>query len=87
MKKKAWSTHKLCLRCQKTRTKNGYCAVCTKERIRLSRVTAEQYREGARRKYASEGSIEIDDGAPVSTGADDGAYVQAWVWVYAEDCR
>ncbi|MBI3835031.1 MAG: hypothetical protein HY287_11945 [Planctomycetes bacterium] len=28
-----------------------------------------------------EGELEIDDNAIVSLGADNGAYVQAWLWV------
>jgi len=43
------------------------------------------FRNAADQKYASEGSIEVDDGAVVSEGDGDGAYVQAWVWVYCED--
>lgn len=43
------------------------------------------YRRQARTAYHEEGRIEIDDGAPVSRnserGVDQGAYVQAWVWV------
>ena len=45
-------------------------------------MTDQEYIELARAQYESEGSIEIDDGAPVSRGMDPGAYVQAWVWVY-----
>ena len=32
-------------------------------------------------RYYAEGRIEIDPGATVSEGEDNGAYVQAWVWV------
>ena len=39
------------------------------------------YIEAARRIYAEEGTLEIDDDASVSPGDDPGAYVQAWVWV------
>jgi hypothetical protein len=35
----------------------------------------------AKRMYHDEGTEEIDDGATVSRGDPDGAYVQAWVWV------
>ena len=31
--------------------------------------------------YARDGELEIDDDATVSEGADDGVYVQAWLWV------
>lgn len=41
------------------------------------------YRGRARDEYASD-EIEIDDDAKVSVG-DDGAFVQAWVWVRRED--
>jgi hypothetical protein len=39
----------------------------------------------ARELYAEDGKIEVDDGAKVSRGADNGAYVQAWVWVAFEE--
>lgn len=49
-------------------------------------MNAEQRRvaivELARKKHQKEGTIEIDDNAKVSEGNDNGAYVQAWVWVY-----
>jgi hypothetical protein len=35
--------------------------------------------------YHVDGEIEIDSKARVSTGNDDGAYVQAWVWVPANE--
>lgn len=36
----------------------------------------------ARNDYgARDGELEIDDNAVVSHGEDNGAYVQAWVWV------
>lgn len=43
-------------------------------------------REGAIRSLAldqwqEDGQVEIDDSAVVSEGDDNGAYVQAWVWV------
>jgi hypothetical protein len=50
----------------------------------LKKVKA--YRETAE-TFAKDGEIEIDPGAPVSTGADDGAYVQAWIWVSDDDVR
>lgn len=43
------------------------------------------FREQARAQRHCEGDIEIDDNAPVSIGNDRGAYVQAWVWVPADD--
>jgi len=36
----------------------------------------------AREQYQKEGLIEVDDNATVSMGAEEGAYVQAWVFVY-----
>ncbi len=41
---------------------------------------AEAFREAASAAHAKEGKIEIDNGAPISEG-EDGAYVNAWVWV------
>jgi hypothetical protein len=38
----------------------------------------------ARKLWVSDGEIEIDDNAKISEGeepSDNGAYVQAWVWV------
>ncbi len=40
----------------------------------------QQYREAAF-EHQRDGEIEVDEGAVVSLGADDGAYVQAWLWV------
>lgn len=39
----------------------------------------------AKAQWMQEGEIEIDDNAKVSRGYDNGAYVQAWVWVPDED--
>ena len=39
------------------------------------------YRKAAKALHEDEGEVEIDDGAMVSEGDDDGAYVAAWVWV------
>jgi len=48
-------------------------------------VRSEQwFRERAKALYHDEGEIEVDDNALVSTGADNGAYVEVWVWVDAE---
>jgi hypothetical protein len=41
----------------------------------------EQIIAAARAQYEHEGSVEIDDQAAFSRGADDGLYVAAWVWV------
>ncbi len=34
---------------------------------------------------SKEGELEIDDDAKISEGDDNGAYVQAWVWVSFAD--
>ena len=39
------------------------------------------YRDAAKELFHCEGELEIDAAAPVSKGGDEGAYVQAWVWV------
>ena len=41
----------------------------------------DRIREMAHDFYHREGEIEIDFNAVVSEGNDNGAYVQAWVWV------
>ena len=46
---------------------------------------ADAYRQAAKRMHHKDGEVEIDPGAPISAGADDGVYVQAWVWVYHAD--
>lgn len=38
----------------------------------------------AKEEHEREGEIEIDDNARVSEGDDNGAYVQAWIWVSFE---
>jgi hypothetical protein len=48
-------------------------------RPRLTRE--ERIIELARAKHQKEGTCEIDDGAKLSEGNDNGTYVQAWVWV------
>lgn len=35
----------------------------------------------AAERYEDAGRIEIDAGAAISEGSDNGAFVQAWVWV------
>lgn len=45
----------------------------------------ERYRQAAKNLHHREGEIEIDNDAVVSKGNDNGAYVQAWVWVSDED--
>lgn len=51
----------------------------------MSANTDEWYRQRAQDCIHRDGEIEIDDNAVVSTGADRGAYVAAWVWVEDDD--
>ncbi len=39
------------------------------------------FRERAKELYHEDGQIEVDADARVALGDDNGAYVQAWVWV------
>jgi hypothetical protein len=39
------------------------------------------FRSRAKELYHEEGQIEIEPNARVSIGDDEGAYVEAWVWV------
>lgn len=50
----------------------------------MSAEVAEKYRLAAL-KCTEEGELEVDEGAPVSMGDDDGAYVQGWIWVPNEE--
>lgn len=43
------------------------------------------FRNRAKELYHEDGQIEVDGNAPVSIGDDDGAYVEAWVWVPAKE--
>lgn len=45
------------------------------------------YLQYARERLHDDGDLEFDDDAVVSLGADDGAYVMAWVWVSDDDMR
>jgi len=52
--------------------------------------TRKQMIAAARSLYQSEGEIEIDDNARVSRAEgnpDNGAFVQAWVWVSDEEAK
>lgn len=44
-----------------------------------------RYIKAARRMWHRDGEIEIDDWPLISPSDDDGAYVQAWVWVSNDD--
>jgi hypothetical protein len=39
------------------------------------------FRTRARELYHRDGQIEVDGNARISRGDDEGAYVEAWVWV------
>ena len=45
----------------------------------------EWFRARARELYCTDGEIEVDGNARISSGDDDGAYVEAWVWVPLEE--
>ena len=47
----------------------------------------EAYVKAAKKLYERRGAIEVDPDATVSLGEEDGAYVQAWVWVDGETAR
>ena len=47
-----------------------------KELERRARIVAM-----AREQHEREGEVEIDEGAKLSEGDDNGCYVAAWVWV------
>jgi hypothetical protein len=61
-----------------------------KDRGNLTQEMRDNFVRLAQEQFQDEGHIEIDDNAEVSyvspaKGGDNGAYVQAWVWVYNED--
>lgn len=52
--------------------------------------TTKQMIAAARSQYQTEGEIEIDDNAKVSRAEgnpDNGAFVQAWVWISDEEAK
>jgi hypothetical protein len=53
----------------------------------MSKYSADDYRDAASSLRGYEGETEIDGNATVSMGDDDGAYVQAWVWVSDDQMR
>ncbi len=56
----------------------------------MKQVTRKQMIATARSLYQSEGEIEIDDNAKLSRAEgnpDNGAFVQAWVWVSDEEAN
>lgn len=53
---------------------------------KASRVTNREFVAAAKKLYHREGELEVDDGARVSVdNRSEGAYVQAWVWVGADE--
>ena len=56
------------------------------ERINVEEdETDKAFRVAAKRLVHREGTVEVDDDAVVSRGDDEeGAYVEAWIWVEAE---
>jgi hypothetical protein len=70
----------LCSKCHQTADlllDCGLCADChtLAEERRLAIIGL------ARSEHQENGQVEIDDNAQLSEGADNGCYVQAWVWV------
>lgn len=54
--------------------------------MKKGKLTNAEYIAEARAQYHDEGTIEVDDKAKLSRSPDnDGAYVQAWVWVARAD--
>lgn len=55
----------------------------------LTKTDKAAYAKAAKLKYESEGSVEFDDEPIISYSPDegDGAYVQAWVWVGADELK
>lgn len=54
------------------------------------RIVESAYRAAAKELHHDEGICEIDDGAQVNLTDDGGAYVQAWLWIAAQEasvCR
>jgi len=45
------------------------------------------FRNRAKELYHEDGQIEVDGNARVSVGDDEGAYVEAWVWVPLKEER
>ncbi len=54
----------------------------------MSKFTDRQYRDAAEglRRFGTD-DVEVDVDAEVSTGEDDGAWVQAWVWVHNSEVQ
>ena len=66
-----------CIRCGEELPDDQFCEHCAKEKRRHDILTLADQLE-------REGELEFDESAVVSEGDDNGAYVQAWVWVSFE---
>ena len=75
---------KCCVTLSRTRPKHGFRPTLG-HGPRRTELTDQEYREEARKLHHKDGQCEIDHDAIVSRGADNGAYVQAWVWVDDEE--
>ena len=47
----------------------------------------EWFRSRANELYGQDGYIEVDGNARICRGDDDGAYVEAWVWVPSKSSK
>lgn len=48
---------------------------------KAEKIRNDQIRAMAKDQFEEEGDLELDEGAVVSEGDDNGAYVQMWKWV------
>lgn len=60
-------------------------AIAKSEKAEQKSIATPEEITQARELYGREGEIEIDDNARASRGDDDGAYIEAWVWVPKKD--
>ncbi|HEV8146431.1 MAG TPA: hypothetical protein VGP79_08625 [Bryobacteraceae bacterium] len=49
--------------------------------MKIDEKSDQWFRSRATELYHEDGEIEVAHDAPVSRGDDEGAYVQAWVWI------
>ena len=56
-------------------------------KVKHSKNTDDWYRKRAKELFQEDGRIEVDEDAVVSSNkdGDEGAYVQAWIWVSDDD--
>ena len=55
------------------------------EMMKDGELNDEWFRARAKELYCRDGEVEVDSNARISYGADEGAYVEAWVWVPFEE--